>query len=109
MKKSWHYPNIDTGIQPVAHSHCNEVPITVFSSRPDLILDELDLKTAENEDSDCSSCSNYSATGLAAEGHSPENKPRPFTQGQLNDLVRDLGLSKEASEILALDTLSPTF
>ena len=30
-----------------------------------------------------------------------ENKPRPFTQGQLNGLVRDLCLAKEASEIWA--------
>ncbi|KAI6653918.1 hypothetical protein LOD99_3094 [Oopsacas minuta] len=28
-------------------------------------------------------------------------KAEPFTQGQLNDLVRDLGLSKDASEVLA--------
>ena len=39
---------------------------------------------------------------MAAEGHSQEYKPRVFTQGQLNDLVRNLGLLKEASEILAL-------
>ena len=39
---------------------------------------------------------------MAAERHSQENKPRPLTQGQVNDLVLDLGLSKEASEILAL-------
>ena len=100
-KKSWHYPNIDSAIRLVAH--CKEVPIPVFISLPDLLPDELDLKTAENEDRDsnCSSCRNYSDTSLAAERHSQENKPKPFTQGQLNDLVHDLGLSKEASEILA--------
>ena len=97
-KKSWHYA-ILTAIRPAAH--CNEVPILVFTSLPDLIPDKLDLETAENEDSDCSSCSNCSDTSLAAEEHSQENKPRPFTLGQLNDLLRDLRLSKEASEILA--------
>ena len=29
-------------------------------------------------------------------------KSKPFSQGQLNDLVRDLGLLKESSEILAI-------
>ena len=91
-KKSGHHPNNDTAIRPVIH--CDDVPIPVFTSFPDFIPNKLNLKTAENEASDCSSC-----TSLTAEGHSQENKPRPFTQGQLNDLVRDLGLSKEASEI----------
>ena len=98
-KKSWHYPNTESAIRSVAH--CNEDPIPVFTFLPDLILDELDLKTVENEDSDCSSCSNDSDTSLAAEGHLQENKPKPFTQGQLNDLVCDLGLSEKASEIPA--------
>ena len=86
-QKSRHYPNIDSAIRPVAHY--DEVPIPVFTSLPDLIPDELDLKTAENEDRDCSSCSYYSDTSLAIEGHSQENKPRPCTQGQLNDLPSD--------------------
>ena len=34
-----------------------------------------------------------------ASSHSTE--PKPFSQGQLNELVRDLGLSKKSSEILA--------
>ena len=48
-KKSWHYPSIDSAIRPVAH--CNKVPIPVFTSLPDLIPNELDLKTAKNNDS----------------------------------------------------------
>ena len=76
-KKSWHYLNIDSAIRPAAH--CDGVPIPIFTSLPDLILDELDLKTTENEDSVCSSCSNYNDIGFAAEGHSQENKPSLFT------------------------------
>ena len=52
------------------------------------------------EDTD-SSCSNYSSTSVAAEASSLSTNPKPFSQGQLNDLVRDLNLSKESSEILA--------
>ena len=52
----------------------------------------------ENTDS---SCSNYSSTSMDAEASSLSTNPKPFSQGQLNDLVRDLNLSKESSEILA--------
>ena len=38
---------------------------------------------------------------MAAAASSLSAKPKPFSQGQLNDRVRDLGLSKESSEILA--------
>ena len=48
-----------------------------------------------------SSCSNHSSTSMAAEASSLSTNPKPFSQGQLNDLVRDLNLSKESSEILA--------
>ena len=52
------------------------------------------------EDTD-SSCSNYSSTSTVNEASSLSTKPKPFSQGQLNDLVRDLNLSKESFEILA--------
>ena len=52
------------------------------------------------EDSN-SSCSNYSSTSMAAEASSLSTNSKPFSQGQLNDLVRDLNLSKELSELLA--------
>ena len=38
---------------------------------------------------------------MAAEASSLSTNPKPFSQGQLNDLVRDLNLSKESSELLA--------
>ena len=46
-----------------------------------------------------SSISSSSSKGVAAS--SPCSKPKPFSQGQLNVLARDLGLSEESSEILA--------
>ena len=41
------------------------------------------------------------SSSMAAAASSLSAKPKPFSQGQLNDLVHDLGLSKESSEILA--------
>ena len=38
---------------------------------------------------------------MAAEASSLSTNSKPFSQGQLNDLVRDLNLSKESSELLA--------
>ena len=38
---------------------------------------------------------------MATEASSLSTNPKPFSQGQLNDSVRDLNLSKESSEILA--------
>ena len=52
------------------------------------------------EDSD-SSCSNYSSTSMAAEAFSLSTNPKRFSQGQLNDLVRDLNLSKQSCELSA--------
>ena len=48
-----------------------------------------------------SSCSNHSSTSMAAEASSLSTNPKPLSLGQLNDLVRDLNLFKESSELLA--------
>ena len=95
-KKEWCYPDIQSAGRPVLH--CAEVPVPTFTSLPDLTEDETVLEAMEDADS---SCSNYSSTSMAAEASSLSTKPKPFSQGQLNDLVRDLNLFKESSEILA--------
>ena len=56
------------------------------------------LEVMDDIDSSDSSVSCFSS--MAAAASSLSAKPKPFSQGQLNDLVRDLGLSKESSEIL---------
>ena len=38
---------------------------------------------------------------MAAEASSLSTNPKPFSQVQVNNLVRDLNLSKESSELLA--------
>ena len=57
------------------------------------------LKAMDKTDSIDSSISSCSSMAVAASSLSA--KPNPFSQGQLDDLVRGLGLCKESSEILA--------
>ena len=77
--------------------HCAEVPVFIFL--PDLTADKMLLEARDDTDSSDSSISSSSSMGAAA--FSLSAKPKPFSQGQLNDLVLDLSLSKESSEILA--------
>ena len=84
------YPDIKSARRPVPHS--SEVPVPVFSSLPNSPPDDTVLETMEERDSDCS---NFSDSMPATP------KAKPFIKGELNDLVRDLALSKEAAEILA--------
>ena len=91
-KNSWQYPDIDSARWPIPH--CSDIQVPVFTSLPDLVPD-----TAFTEAIDESSDSTYSRN--SCNDSLQISKAEPFTQGQLNDLVRDLGLSKEASEILA--------
>ena len=53
------------------------------------------------DDTDSSDSSTSSSSSMAAAASSLSAKPKPFSQGQLNDIDRDLGLSKKSSEILA--------
>ena len=53
------------------------------------------------DDTDSSDSSVSCSSSIAAAASSLSAKPKTFSQGQLNDLVRDLGLFKESSEILA--------
>ena len=59
-----------------------------------MLLEVMDDTDSSNSIVSCSS-------SMAAASSSLSTKPKPFSQGQLNDLVRDLGLSKESSEIMA--------
>ena len=97
-KKDCCYPDIESARRPIPFS-LPQVPVPVFTSSPDLTADEMLLKAMDDTDSCDSSIS--SSSSMAAALSSPRAKPKPFSQGQLNDLVRDLGLSKKSSEILA--------
>ena len=77
--------------------HCEEVPIPVFSSLPKLVSnDDLFAETEEVNSND-----RYYSDSMSDTTAEWQSKVKPFSQSQLNDLVRDLALSKEASEVLA--------
>ena len=95
-KKDWYYPDIESARRPVPH--CTEVPVPVFTFFPDFTADEALLEAMEDTSN---SCSKHSSTSMTAEASSLSTNPKPVSQGQLNDLVRDLNLSKESSELSA--------
>ena len=85
------YPNLASAIRPVTHSL--ELPIPIFEGLPELNL----LSDTENDPRSIDS-----NPSLDKDSFHPAVLPRLFfSQGELNDLVRDLSLSKESSELLA--------
>ena len=95
-KKNRHrifYPSITSAIRPIPHSE--EIPVPLFSgfapsedvsstSKSEQMLQEF------TSDSEESSYAGKQSSALQA-----------FSQAELNDLVRDLALSKKAAELLA--------
>ena len=82
-RKTWSYPNLESALRPVPHS--DEIPIPIFKN---LDSDEENAKSVGGSDEEWQNDEDKSAPNL-------------FSQGSLNDLVRDLALSKEQSELLA--------
>ena len=94
-KNLWYYPDLESARWSVPH--CEEVPIPVFSFLPKLVLnDDLLAETGEANSDE----SNYSSS-MSDTTAEWQSKVKPFSQIQLNDLAKDLALSKEASEVLA--------
>jgi len=90
-RNSLTYPNLDSAIRPVPYSE--ELPVPVFEGLPQL---ESPLSSEEEDvsiDSDNTLADNDFPPSLLS--------PQLFSQGELNDLARDLILSKESSELLA--------
>lgn len=85
-RKNISYPNLDSAIRPVPHS--SEIPIP----QPPSSLDEY---LSESEDEDTLPPQDESSSDFSF-----DEGPELFSQSELNDLVRDLGLSKDAAELL---------
>lgn len=96
-KKNRHsitYPSIPSAIRPVPH--CDEIPLPVFSgfaSPEDSDSEHEHLQGCHEEHQESSEDSTSDTQQSSA--------PQQFRQPELNDLVRDLGLSKKAAELLA--------
>lgn len=83
-KKTIVYPDIPSAMRPVKHS--DDLPI----SKPPMRQPEL----YQDDDEEASACSDeYNPNA--------EKLPKLFTQDELDDLVRDLELSKASAELLA--------
>ena len=87
------HPNLESALRPI--SRCNEIPVPVFK---DLL--ELALPGSEEDQTSVLSTDSSEDTVLDV-GFLPSSLPQLFSQGELNDLTRDLNLSKESSELLA--------
>ena len=85
------YPNLESAIRPIPH--CNEIPLPVFEGLPELEL----LGSKEDH---VSIFSTDSSDSTDSDVDFPPSLPQLFSQGELNDLTRDLNLSKESSELL---------
>ncbi|XP_077117201.1 uncharacterized protein LOC143773722 [Ranitomeya variabilis] len=81
------YPNIPSAIRPVPHGKDLPVP------RPPK---EYVLESDQEEESPGSS-----SQDLEYDSQSASNEPHLLSQGELNDLICDLDLSKEKAELLA--------
>ena len=79
-------PSIPSSLRPVPHS--DEIPIPVYVEPQD--------ENQVDDTADISDCDD-----LDVDFDKDDKVPETFSQSELNDLVRDLYLSKDLSELLA--------
>ncbi|KAK5650493.1 hypothetical protein RI129_001522 [Pyrocoelia pectoralis] len=82
-RKNLTYPDLESARRPVAH--CDEISIPVFRELP--VISDQDSSSVEEDEEE------YVVDDSGA--------PKLFSQMELNDLVRDLSLSKSSAELLA--------
>ena len=101
-KKNRHkitYPSIPSAIRPVLHSE--QVPVPVFNGLPSLDDKDIGLDTSEQDNCDSELSEKCSQLEDCSSDTEPFPVPKSLHLAELNDLVRDLGLSKKAAELLA--------
>ena len=86
-KKNISYPNIQSAIRPIPHGP--GVPIPSPPDSLDDILDDHETLAQQGDSEEDSGCYDPSTTDSI-----------PFSQYELNDLARDLGLPKDSAEVL---------
>ena len=84
------YPNLPTAMRPIPHSEDLPIP----HSATHLTLEDESEHEADTE------VPNEERDGLTFETSTSSCEPHLLTQGELNDLVRDLKLSKTQAELL---------
>ena len=91
------YPSIPSAIRPVPHSE--ELPPPVFNG-----FDSSEDEGSEHDPEELKACELEQIVSESEDSTyetEQSSAPQQFSQPELNDLVRDLGLSKKAAEILA--------
>ena len=83
-RKALKYPDLESARRPVAHS--DECPVPVCA----MLSDDCDNGSTAAQESQVDKETDFS-----------DDTPHPFSQNELNDLVRDLNLSKFSAEFLA--------
>ncbi len=87
------YPNLDSARRPIPHDDTLPIPFPP-QDRLDFIADEMETEEgAVDGDQLQSTDHDYTVEEIL--------EPKTFTQEELNDLVRDLALSKEKAELLS--------
>ena len=86
-KKDISYPNIQSAIRPIPHGP--GVPIPSPPDSLEDILDDHEILAQQGDSEEDSDCYDPGTTD-----------PIPFSQSELNALVRDLGLPKDSAEVL---------
>ena len=91
-RKKITYPNINSALRPVPHDPSMPAPFPPEDGLASLADDVVFVED-----------SNLSPSDSTGSEYEPEEKLKPilFSQEQLNDLVRDLALSKQKAELLA--------
>jgi hypothetical protein len=93
-KSAVEYPDCDSAMKPVLHSESLPVPV---------VPEEFHIEESDADSSDSQDEGACAMEGIESDRESWEcaAEPHLITESDLNDLVRDLQLSKERSELLA--------
>ncbi|CAH1106397.1 unnamed protein product [Psylliodes chrysocephalus] len=86
-KGKWEYSDLESARRPVPHNE--EIPVPVCITLPDVSMSEVEAIEDQYRNSSESEYERIQSTS------------QQFSQEELNDLIRDLALSKQASELLA--------
>ena len=90
-KHTVQYPNLPSAMRPVPHSA--ELPVPKPPTN-------MTLSDCESSDEDVGQANNNMDCDPTFAGASSSNEPHLLTQGDLNDIVCDLNLSKKQAELL---------
>ena len=94
-RKKIKYPNLRSGMRPVPHS--DDISVPTLSVNKDLLSSSDEEMSSREDSAESISLEDIESTYSGTSG----NEPHWITQEDLNDLARDLYLSKQLSELLA--------